>query len=225
MINIKPNPKIALMLAKRSLAELVHDAVNLEGINFTLPEVQTLLDGITIGGHRLHDQEIAVNQSNAWKKLFSDIEFNKFEITKEYLVNLHDIAGRNEALEWGCFRSGGVTIAGTSYMPPKAKELDSCFKVMVEQTSQIKNIYERSIFIFLEMARYQFFYDVNKRMGRFIMNANLLKHGYPVINVPAKRQLEFNQKMLNFYNSHQHEEMNQFMLSCIDNKVIEIMSE
>ena len=225
MINIKPNQKIALMLARRSLSELVCDAVNLEGINFTLPEVQTLLDGITVGGHRLHDQEITLNQSNAWKKLFSDIESDKFELTKEYLVYLHDIAGRNEALEWGCFRSGGVTIAGTDYIPPKAKELDECFKIMIEQTSQIKDIYEKSIFIFLEMARYQFFYDVNKRMGRFIMNANLLKHGYPVINVPAKRQLEFNQKMLNFYNLHEYKEMTEFMLTCIDGKVIEIMSE
>jgi hypothetical protein len=58
MINIKPNQKIALMLARRSLSKLVCDAVNLEGINFTLPEVQTLLDGITVGGHRLHDQEV-----------------------------------------------------------------------------------------------------------------------------------------------------------------------
>jgi Fic family protein len=203
----------------------VCDAVNLEGINFTLPEVQTLLDCITVGGHRLHDQEITLNQSNAWKKLFSDIASDKFELTKEYIVSLHDIAGRNEALEWGCFRIGGVTIAGTDYMPPKAKELDKCFNMMVEQTSQIKDIYEQSIFIFLEMARYQFFYDVNKRMGRFIMNANLLKNGYPVINVPAKRQLEFNQKMLNFYNLHENKEMTEFMLSCIDNKVIEIMSE
>lgn len=213
------------MLARRSLSELVCDAVNLEGINFTLPEVQTLLDGITVGGHRLHDQEITLNQSNAWKKLFSDIENNKFELTKDYLVSLHDIAGRNEALEWGCFRSGGVTIAGTDYMPPKAKELDECFKVMVEQASHIKDIYKQSIFIFLEMARYQFFYDVNKRMGRFIMNGNLLQHGYPVINVPAKRQLEFNKKMLNFYESHNHEEMIEFMLSCIDSRIIDIMSE
>lgn len=225
MLNIKSNQKIALMLARRSLSELVCDAVNLEGINFTLPEVQTLLDGITVGGQRLHDQEITLNQSNAWKKIFSDIELNKFELTKEYLISLHDIAGRNEALEWGCFRSGGVTIAGTDYMPPRAKELDNCFKIMVKQVSENKDIYEQSIFLFLEMARYQFFYDVNKRMGRFIMNGNLLQYGYPVINVPAKRQLEFNEKMLSFYNSHDHKEMTEFMLSCIESRTIQIMSE
>ncbi|MBK2270208.1 Fic family protein [Francisella philomiragia] len=225
MLNIKPNKKIALMLAKRSLPELVCDAVNLEGINFTLPEVQTLLDGITVGGHKLHDQEITLNQSKTWKKIFVDVESDKFQLTKDYIISLHELAGKNEALEWGCFRSGGVTIAGTDYIPPKAKELDESFEIMIEQSSKIKDIYEQSIFIFLEMARYQFFYDVNKRMGRFIMNGNLLRYGYPVINVPAKRQLEFNQKMLNFYESHNHKEMTEFMLSCIDKKVIEIMSE
>jgi prophage maintenance system killer protein len=51
------------------------------------------------------------------------------------------------------------------------------------------------------MARRQFFYDVNKRMGRFVMNGFLLSHGYPAINLPAKRQLEFNQLMLSFYDT------------------------
>ena len=222
-LQIQPNKKIALMLAKRSLAELVYDAVNLEGINFTLPEVQTLLDGVTIGGHKLHDQKITLNQSNAWKKLFSDVESNRFAITKDYLITLHGIAGRNEALEWGSFRTGGVTIAGTEYLPPKANELDFFFDLMLSEANAIKDVFKQSIFIFLEMARYQFFYDVNKRMGRFIMNGNLLNQGYPVINVPVKRQLEFNEKMLNLYQSHNHKEMTLFMLSCLDDKVIEIM--
>ena len=40
--NMKPNRAKALMPAKRQLAELVHDAVSLEGIHFTLPEIQSL---------------------------------------------------------------------------------------------------------------------------------------------------------------------------------------
>ena len=49
---MKPNPDKALMIAKRQLAELVYDAVNLEGLHFSLPEIQTLIDGITVGGHK-----------------------------------------------------------------------------------------------------------------------------------------------------------------------------
>ena len=63
--NIKPNRDKALMLAQRALGELVYDAVQMEGINFTLPEVLTLLDGVTVGGHKLSDQQITVNQGNA----------------------------------------------------------------------------------------------------------------------------------------------------------------
>ena len=49
--NMEPNTQKALMLAKWQLSELVCDAVNLERIHYPLPEVQTLLDGITFGGH------------------------------------------------------------------------------------------------------------------------------------------------------------------------------
>ena len=51
------------MPAKRQLAELVHDAVSLEGIHFTLPEIQTLLDGVTVGGRKLADQQVVLNQA------------------------------------------------------------------------------------------------------------------------------------------------------------------
>jgi len=71
---MKPNREKAIMLAKRQLAEFVCDAVNLEGLNFTLPEIQTLLDGITVGDHKLSDQQIAVNQGAAWRTLFQWIE-------------------------------------------------------------------------------------------------------------------------------------------------------
>lgn len=72
--NMKPNKAKAIMLAKRQLAEFVCDAVNLEGIRFTLPEIQTLLDGITVGGHKVSDQQIALNQAEAWRTLFGSVE-------------------------------------------------------------------------------------------------------------------------------------------------------
>ena len=75
------------------------------------------------------------------------------------------------------------------------------------------------------MARNQFFYDVNKRTGRLMMNGILLAEGYPVLNLPAKRQLEFNELMMRFYESNEEAAMNAFLRSCIDPRVIEIMCE
>jgi Fic family protein len=223
--HIRPDKAKALMLAKRQLVELVCDAVNLEGINYTLPEVQTLLDGITVGGHKLNDQQVVLNQSNAWRELFAFIRNEQFAVTAEVACQLHGIAARDDALEWGKFRSGGVTIAGTEYSPPPADQLSELFAKMIDEAEQIADVYDRAIFYFLTMARCQFFYDVNKRMGRFMMNGFLLNNGYPAINLPAKRQLEFNRLMLAFYSTGEQEAMNSFLRSCLDEKIINIMKE
>ena len=222
---IKPDQKKALFFAKKQLPEFVCDAVNLEGIHYTLPEVQTLLDGVSVGGHKLSDQTITLNQANAWKFLFATIENNTFALTKTFVCELHGIAAQDEALEWGRFRTGQVTIAGSEYLPPKATQLDALWQPMIEQIDSIPDIYPRAIALFLQMARHQFFYDVNKRMGRFMMNGILLQAGYPAINLPAKRQLEFNQKMLRFYETNHQREMIEFMISCLPESLIKIMSE
>ncbi len=38
----------------------------------------TLLDGVTVGGHKISDQQIALNQADTWRTLFKLIEQNKF---------------------------------------------------------------------------------------------------------------------------------------------------
>ena len=223
--NMPPNQAKSLMLAKRQLSELVYDAVNLEGINFTLPEVQTLLDGVTVGGRKLSDQQITLNQADAWRLLFKLVEQGEFEVTQDIAFKLHKVAAKEEALEWGQFRTGGVLIAGTNYSPPSTKELPDLFEAMISDMQQYNDIYDQAIHLFLTMARCQFFYDVNKRMGRFMMNAHLLNQGYPVINLPASKQQTFNENMLRFYSSGDQKEMNIFLRDCMDERVVWIMQE
>lgn len=223
--SIPQNREKALMLAQRGVSVFVYDAVRLEGLNFTLPEVQTLMQGITVGGHRLSDQQIATNQADAWKELFRLIKERQFELMQGCACNLHRIAGKEEALEWGCFRSGGVLIAGTDYEPPRADQLVGLYADMVDKLASFEDVYDQAIHLFLTMARCQFFFDVNKRMGRFMMNGHLLNQGYPAINIPASRQLEFNERMLEFYSSGDQAKMNRFVRSCMDERVVRIMKE
>lgn len=223
MNRIKPDKARALMLAKREVSVLVYDAVQLEGIPFTLPEIQTLLEGVTVGGHKISDQQVALNQNKAWQHLFKAVNENSFEFSQSFVCSLHAIAGKEEALEWGQFRTGMVSIAGTDYMPPRATELESEFEILRNELGGIADIYDRAIHAFLRMARAQFFYDVNKRMGRFMMNGILLSHGYPAINLPFKKKLQFNELMLPFYESGDERPMNQFMRSCVQEKTIQLM--
>jgi hypothetical protein len=43
--------------------------------------------------------------------------------------------------------------------------------------------------------------------------------------MPVKRQLEFNQLMLIFYETGDQTQMNTFLRSCLEDKVIKIMKE
>lgn len=110
-------------------------------------------------------------------------------------------------------------------MPPSVKELPDLFADMVSDMQRYDDVYDQAIHLFLTMARCQFFYDVNKRMGRFMMNGHLLSQGYPVINLPASKQQIFNENMLRFYSSGDQAEMNAFMRRCMDERVVRIIRE
>lgn len=58
-----------------------------------------------------------------------------------------------------------------------------------------------------------------------MMNGILLNNGYPAINLPAARQLDFNRNMLDFYVSQDKAPMTEFMRECIDSRLIKIMKE
>ncbi|WP_367869594.1 Fic family protein [Vibrio sp. B1Z05] len=216
---MKPNIPLAKQLAKRDVPALVYDAVNLEGVAMTLPEVQTILDGITVGGHRISDQNMALNQAKTWERIFELVDSSEFFFSKETALLLHNIAGE-EALEWGKFRSGYVSITGSDYEPPAPQDLNEKWTEVQTLVDACNDIYDRAITAFLQMARAQFFWDVNKRTGRFMMNGILLSVGFPIINVPAKRQQEFNTLMLDFYASNDMQPMNQFLRSCLNKQII-----
>lgn len=214
----------ALFYAKRDIAQIVTDVVNLEDINYTVPEVQTLLDGITVGGHKIQDELITINQIKAWKFLFESIENNEFSIAKSYFLKLHNLVANQEALIWGKFRTGNVSISGTKYMPPSPNALCESYNNLIlktKQTLKSGKVFEASINFFATCARTQFFFDGNKRTGRMMMAGILLSHGLPMINVPALQKLEFNKTMLNYYETENLEPIFKLLLSCIPEWICE----
>lgn len=220
---MKKNRDLAIQLFKRDIPELVADACQLEGINFTIPEIQTLLGGMTVGNKDIDDQNVALNQINAWKSILSDLKSGSILINQEYSNKIHNIAAKEDAMMWGEFRSGNVRIAGTDYQPPAPDALDSKFNQMITGFNKIQDEYKKAAFLFLHFAKNQFYYDNNKRQGRFMMNAYLLDQGLPSINIPKKREYEFNHSMLRFYNSEKNDtsEMTTFLISCIHPSIAE----
>ena len=85
--------------------------------------------------------------------------------------------------------------------------------------------------MFLTCAQNQYFYDGNKRAGQYLMNGARLVLGLPVVtmaakkaaNIAAKKALEYNSKMIRFYEAATHNapsnhgaraEMKMFLRNC-----------
>ena len=197
----QPNKKHFIAMAQRDRVDFIYNTSALEGNAMTYPEVATLLDGVTVGGHKLSDEQQILNQNRSLTLLFKMIENNEFLLNKSTLLKLHKKVAFEEALSWGEFRSSGVNIGGTDYLPPSSSELDKIFNNGVNEIEKISHPIIKAITYFLFGAKNQFFYDGNKRVSRLMMNGILLQNGYPLLNIKAKDKLEFNRMMIEFYDT------------------------
>ena len=214
------------------LSVFVWDASVLEGNPFTYPEVKTLLDGVSVGGRKISDQEQVLNLAESSKHLLALVKASKFSLDKATFTELHGIVARNEALEWGHFRGEGKEISYTPdvalgeqgrYTPlptlTGAPDLNRVFLQGVEElNNQVAHPFEKALAFFLFGALQQFFFDGNKRTSRFMMNGILMSAGIDAISVPAAKVQEFNEKMVRFYLNKDATEMMAFMVGCYESK-------
>lgn len=212
----------------RMLPVFVWDASVLEGNPFTFPEVKTLLDGVTIGGRKISDQEQVLNLAESSRRLLALVKAGDFLLDKTTFNLLHGLVARNEALEWGHFRGEGKE---TNYTPDVglgehgrytplativgAPELNRVFASGLQALqSEVQQPFERAAAFFLFGALQQFFFDGNKRTSRFMMNGILMSSGIDAISVPAAKAQEFNENMIRFYLEKNATEMMGFLANC-----------
>lgn len=188
----------------------------------------TLLDGVTVGGHRISDQDQILNLIESSRHLLALVKRGEFALDKETFGELQGIVARNEALEWGHFRGEGtetrltpnVTLGAGSFYTPMATiagapELNHLFNQGIEALrDHAATPFEQATAFFLFGALQQFFFDGNKRTSRLMLNGVLMTAGIDAISVPAARAKEFNEKMVQFYVSRDASEFLQFLVTC-----------
>ena len=217
----------AISYAKKSMVEHVYNIIRLEGINFTFAETQTILEGVSVGGKSIQEVQITLNQKHALQFLFDAVKYKTFSLSKAFVCELHNYATYQEALKWGIFRDSNVRISGTSYVPPAFYELDHLWQEDIAKPHQQflagdkANLYSHAIYIFATMAKHQFFFDGNKRMGRYIMNGILLSEGYPSIDVPYIKKEAFITLLLDFYSHNDITALQTFMKDCLNQYDVE----
>jgi Fic family protein len=218
-------PEQTCMMLKRMLPDYVFDVAVMEGNEFTYPEVKTLLEGVTVGGHKISDHDQIMNIAEGLELLRTKVKNNTFTFDKATFCEFQNIFGQGEALECGHFRGEGDELNYTPdvglglqgrYTPIATEKgaplLNNTWKNAKTALNQyVKNPLEKGVIFFLHGAMQQYFFDANKRSSRAMMNGILMSNGIEAITIPAVKRQEFNEKMVNFYISKNGTEMIKFM--------------
>lgn len=210
--------KKLIILTKKLLPDVVFNMASLEENPFTYPEVQTLLEGITVGGHKLSDEQQILNIRNGWIYLLDLVVKKETNIDVNLFNIFNNIVAKDEALISGTFRNGQVRIADTDFMPPKAEELDNIFKNELSKIiKRCKSKTDLAFEIFLWGSLNQFYYDGNKRTSRLVSNLILISNGQGMFNIKVKDRLEFNTLMVEFYNTRRTDRIFEFLYNkCLE---------
>jgi Fic family protein len=212
----------------KNISEFVWDASVLEGNPCTLPQVQTIMGGITVGGIKISDQEQVINLAKSCKKLHELIKREEFHLNRKTFLALHHILAREEALEWGNFRGEGKETGYTPYVAlgeqgaytplPTQAGAGNLITVFENGVHALKNEcvnpFEQGAAFFLFGALQQFFFDGNKRTSRLMMNGVMMSSGIYRLSVPANKFQDFNEKMVRFYQTKDATEMFHFLIEC-----------
>jgi Fic family protein len=207
-----------------SLPQMVWNAAALEGNTFTLPEVQTLLDGVTVGGRAIEDERQVYALVDAYSRLDAITGDGTFALTKPVSDDLHGRVAVHEAIESGAFRGEGSVSGGGSVRlatggvvdgVPQA-ELEERFRRTISFLDSLADPRERALGYFAAATRSQFYFDGNKRTARLMMTGELVANGFEPLSVPVSRKYEFNKALDELFTTDDATTLMSFVADCAD---------
>ena len=164
--------ELALARFHRALAGLVWDAVALEGNPATFPQVQTLLDGVAVGGLQPSDQDQVLRFGGAFGAVRSLVSSGTFRLDQATSDDLHARAA-----------SGGTSDEG--------ELLEPRFAEGTAAISAIPEPYHQAL-VYCAFATFHRLYTDGTGCTVWVMaSGHLMVNGYDAVTVPADRKGEF----------------------------------
>ncbi len=224
---IKPSEiQRSLYRLRKSLPELVWNAAALEGNTFTLPQVQTLLDGVTVGGKRIEEAEQILALTEGMELMANAVADGTFRLDKATSDRIHGVVARHEAIESGHFRGEGSVQGGGNVLLASGGSIDgdahgtdgehlvADYANLIAGLGALADPRARALVYFASATRSQFYFDGNKRTARIMMTGALMQAGYEPLNIPYARQEEFNVALDELFRTNDGTTMIEFLTTC-----------
>lgn len=165
------------------MVEYTYNSNAIEGNTLTLRETDMVLRGITIDKKPLKDHLEAVGHKDAFYFVV-DLVKEKAELTEYVIKQIHALVLNDKPMDRGVYRRIPVRILGAHHEPvqpyliePKMKDL------LIDYKNDDRNIAEKLALFHINFEGIHPFIDGNGRTGRLIVNLELMKAGYPPIDI------------------------------------------
>lgn len=175
----------AQRLRDEFMVDFTYNSNAIEGNTLTLKETAMVLEGMTIDRKPLKEHLEAVGHRDAFLYM-EELTQKKTKLRDTEIRNIHTLVLMDRPEDKGVYRRIPVTIAGAFTQPvqpylvePKIAEL----LLANEERKKTMHPIERIARFHLEFEGIHPFIDGNGRTGRLLMNLELIRNGYPAINV------------------------------------------
>lgn len=170
-------------LTEEFIVEYTYNSNAIEGNTLTLRETDLVLRGLTIDKKPLKDHMEAVGHKEAFE-FVQDLVKDKVPLSENIIKQIHYLVLADKREDRGVYRRVPVRIMGAAHEPvqpyliqPKMEQLLSDYR------SSTEHIIPKLARFHIEFEGIHPFIDGNGRTGRLLVNLELMKAGYPPIDI------------------------------------------
>lgn len=174
-------------LNEEFMIEYTYDSNAIEGSTLTLEETALVLkENITIAEKPLNYHLSAIGHKDAYYYIENLIKEKK-ELDEAEILNIHSLVLIDRPEAKGKYRNVPVRILGTNAKTSEPYLIKPQIENLLNWYNQIKiDIIEKIALFHLKFESIHPFLDGNGRIGRLILNFELMKQGFPPINIKYK---------------------------------------
>lgn len=198
----QPAGTYARHILNRLLIDLAWNSSRLEGNTYSLLDTKRLIElGEGAQGHDHFEAQMILNHKDAIEFLVSnadEIGFNRYTI-----LNLHALLANNllsDPAGAGRLRHIAVGIERSAFHPLEVPQLiEECFDQVLAVAAAIKDPFEQSFFVMVQLPYLQPFDDVNKRVSRLAANVPLIRNNLSPLSFVDVPHQTYTEAMLAIY--------------------------
>lgn len=171
---------------------LTYNTNRIEGSTLTEPETAAILfDNVALPHKSLVEHMEVKNHQAAFLHLMGLLQKNT-KIDRDLILKLHSILMNGIQSDAGCYRRHGVRIVGSHVPTANYLKIDVLMNEVIDEIAQPQeDVVSHVARIHSRFEQVHPFSDGNGRIGRLLIQAMLLKTGYPPAVIPQKRKRQY----------------------------------